>query len=378
MKRNQEELRVEVVKQFQQLDLEIDQELQQIVSQAALICDVPLSSITLIDEDTQYLKVKVGLAIDQTERKLSFCTHAIKSDQIMIVNDMAQDARFIDHPFVTGEPKLRFYAGAPLVTTDGFALGTLCVLDFKPQVLNEQQKLILTVLSKHVVSIMELKLSISKLDLNFLELQKEREYRIKNEIKLRSMFESFSDAYYLWGKNGEIIDFNRAAYKVIKDKYGKELAYGDLITDFFNPYTNQFIIDYNEALKGKRIQNERLADYGRKGIIWWECIFEPVYNVENIIIGVSYVTRDITERKLSLERISEQNNLLSEIAAIQSHDYRAPVATIMGLMNLIVDDGYVASKDYLMMLHVAVNQLDEKIREVVDLVSDPKLNFLEQ
>jgi len=376
MRKNQEKLRVEVVKQFQQLDLEIDQELQQIVAQAALVCNVPVSSITLLDEDTQYLKVKVGLAIDRTERKLSFCTHAIKSDQLLIVADMEQDKRFHHHPLVTGGPKLKFYAGAPLITAQGFALGTLCVLDFKPQVLNEQQKLILTILSKHVVSIMELKLSIIKLDKNFLELQKERKQRITNEIKLRSMFESFSDAYYLWGKNGEIIDFNRAAYEVIKEKYGKALAYGDTIMDFLSPYTDQFINNYNEALTGKRVQNERLADYGRKGIIWWECVFEPVYDADQIITGVSYVTRDITERKLNMVKIGEQNDLLVQIAEIQSHDYRAPVASIMGLMNLIIEDGFVASKDYLMMLNISVNQLDEKIREVVNLVNDPKLNFL--
>lgn len=354
----------------------MDQELQQIVAQAALICDVPISSITLLDEDTQYLKVKVGLNIDRTDRKLSFCTHAIKSDQLLIVNDMEQDKRFHRHPFVTGGPKLKFYAGAPLITPQGFALGTLCVLDFKPQVLNEQQKLILKVLSNHVVSIMELKLNISKLDVNFSELQKEREYRIANDIKLRSMFESFSDAYYLWGRKGEIIDFNRAASKVIKEKYGKELVYGNTIWDFINPYTEQSVRDYNDALTGIRIQNERLADYGREGIIWWECVFEPIYDAHQQITGVSYVTRDITERKLNLVKINEQNELLVQIAHIQSHDYRAPVATIIGLMNFIIEDDYVASKDYLMMLNACVNQLDKKIRKVVDLVSDPKLSFL--
>jgi len=109
MKKNQEKFRVEVVKQFQQLDLEIDLELQQIVAQAASICDVPISSITLLDKNTQYLKVKIGLDLYQTERKLSFCTHAIKSSHLLIVNDMDQDERFYHHPFVVGGPKLKFY-----------------------------------------------------------------------------------------------------------------------------------------------------------------------------------------------------------------------------------------------------------------------------
>jgi len=222
---------------------------------------------------------------------------------------------------------------------------------------------------------MELKMSISKLDVNLLDLQMEREHRINNEIKLRSMFESFSDAYYLWGLNGEIIDFNGAARKVIKEKYGKELVRGNVIADFLNPYTDQFIKNYAEALAGKRVRSERFADYGASGNIWWDCVFDPVYSTENTIIGVAYVTRDITEGKLNVEKIKEQNHRLIQIAEIQSHEYRAPVASIMGLMNLIIDDGYVASKEYLMMLHTSVNQLDEKIRGVVELVNNPKLNF---
>lgn len=119
-----------------------------------------------------------------------------------------------------------------------------------------------------------------------------------------------------------------------------------------------------------------MADYGKKGMVWWECVFEPIYDAGQQIIGVSYVTRDITERKLNLVKISEQNELLVKIAEIQSHDYRAPVASIIGLMNLIIEDDYVASKEYLKMLNTSVNLLDEKIHKVVNLVSDPKLSFL--
>jgi len=114
---------------------------------------------------------------------------------------------------------------------------------------------------------------------------------------------------------------------------------------------------------------ERLADYGPKGSIWWDCVFEPVKNEQGEIIGVSYVSRNINDRKFDEEKIKEQNRLLTRVAEIQSHDYRGPVASILGLMNLIEEDDYNASKEYLVMLQGAVKKLDEKIKEVVIVAS---------
>jgi len=217
----------------------------------------------------------------------------------------------------------------------------------------------------------ELKLSLDQLDKSMGDLKQIRQYKVDNEVKLRSMFESLSDAYFLFGKEAEIIDFNKAAYDFVKDKYDEGLTCGRAMADFLTPeYQETFNIRYQDALNGVYSHVERLGDYGPKGTIWWDCAFEPVRNDIGEIIGVSYVSRNINDRKLYQEKILEQNRLLSRVAEIQSHDYRGPVATILGLMNLIRDDGYVASKEYLMMLDSAVKQLDGKIHEVVNIVSD--------
>ena len=290
----------------------------------------------------------------------------------MVINDTLADARFSQNPYVTGGPKIRFYAGYPLITHDGHRLGALCVMHIKPHILKDQQKLVMKVLARQAIGVMELKLSIDLLGKSLKGLKELRKDKSSDEVKLRSMFESLSDSYFLLGKQGQIIDFNNAAYRFVKDKYGIELSYGRIMTGFLTQaYREIFSQHFKNALNGDRVQLEWLADYGIMGSIWWDCVFEPVKNEWSEIIGVSYVARNINDRKIDEEKIKEQNRLLSRVAEIQSHDYRGPVASILGLMNLIEADDYKASKEYLIMLQSAVKNLDEKIQEVVSVVSTP-------
>lgn len=125
---------------------------------ASYICDVPISLITLIAEDKQWFKAKIGTELCDTDRNVSFCSHAIlQPDEIMEVKDTHLDKRFIDNPLVTSETNIRFYAGMPIRSSAGEALGTLCVLDTKPHSLNEKQKTALKALANQVENLFELR-----------------------------------------------------------------------------------------------------------------------------------------------------------------------------------------------------------------------------
>lgn len=158
-----EPARLAALHRYRILDTEPEQRFDDLTLLASQICDTPISLITLIDSDRQWFKSRVGLGVHETSRGVAFCAHAIAHSGIMQVPDAAADARFRDNPFVTGAPNIRFYAGAPLVTPDGYALGTLCVIDVKPRHLSEGQLRALDALRRQVESQLELKRNLDEL-----------------------------------------------------------------------------------------------------------------------------------------------------------------------------------------------------------------------
>lgn len=141
------------------LDSVNEKEFDDIVKLASQICNVPISTITLVDQYRQWFKARVGIDDTETSRELSFCAHVISDDhELMEVEDATKDERFHDYPNVTGDPNIRFYAGVPLITAKGYKLGTLCVIDRKPGTLTSQQSFALKVLGHQVVKLAEQRL----------------------------------------------------------------------------------------------------------------------------------------------------------------------------------------------------------------------------
>lgn len=168
-------LRLKALKEYSILDTLPEKEYDDITKLASQICGTSISTISLIDEKRQWFKSKVGLEVDETSKEVSFCGHAImEPDKIFTVKDSRLDARFQDNPLVIGEPHVIFYTGVPLVSQDGFALGTLCVIDDQPKELNQDQLLALKALSNQVVSLFELRKSKMQLE------------RLTNDLEIRN------------------------------------------------------------------------------------------------------------------------------------------------------------------------------------------------
>ncbi|MGK9124142.1 PAS domain S-box protein [Olivibacter sp. SA151] len=148
-----EKERVQALRNYDILDSLEEEDFDSITEAASLICDTPISLISLIDENRQWFKSKKGIDTVEMSRDISFCQYTILNDSVFQVNDTAKDSRFVHNPLVTGDPNIAFYAGYPLIDPRGYALGALCVIDKKPKELNEKQKRLLELLAKQVVTL---------------------------------------------------------------------------------------------------------------------------------------------------------------------------------------------------------------------------------
>ena len=159
-----EKARLQALFDYQVLDTEAEKVFDDLTLLASEICQTPIALISLIDPERQWFKSKVGLDADETSRDIAFCSHAILENEIFEVSDTLKDERFFDNPLVTGDPNIRFYAGAQLITPTGHAIGTLCAIDSKPKQLSEQQCRSLEILSREVIAQLELRNKIQQLE----------------------------------------------------------------------------------------------------------------------------------------------------------------------------------------------------------------------
>ncbi len=156
--------RLAALRAYRILDTEPEGRFDDLALLASHICGTPIALISVVDADRQWFKSRIGLTFVETSRAVSFCTHAIQQRDIMVVPDAREDERLRDNPHVTGEPHIRFYAGAPLITRDGYALGTLCVIDRVTRTLSPEQLEALDALRHQAEAQLELRRNLMELE----------------------------------------------------------------------------------------------------------------------------------------------------------------------------------------------------------------------
>ena len=181
-----ERARIAALHRYQILDTGPERGFDDLTMLASHICGTPMALITLVDADRQWFKSRVGISMAETARAISFCTHAIQHRDIFIVPDARHDERFGENPFVTGETAIRFYAGAPLVTPDGHALGTLCVLDKVARTLSREQLEALSALCRQAEGQLELRRNLIELKATLAERDRAQAVQAKLIDELRA------------------------------------------------------------------------------------------------------------------------------------------------------------------------------------------------
>jgi anti-sigma regulatory factor (Ser/Thr protein kinase) len=185
-----EAARLAALRKYKILDTAPETAFDDLTLIASQICGTPIALISLVDEHRQWFKSRVGLDIHETSRSIAFCSHAIQQRGIFSVPDALDDQRFREHPMVVAEPYIRFYAGAPIVTPEGHALGTLCVIDHVPRQLTIEQARALDALRRQVEAQLELRRNLTELEGALAERDRAESEQAKLVIELRESLNS--------------------------------------------------------------------------------------------------------------------------------------------------------------------------------------------
>ncbi|QXV63786.1 GAF domain-containing protein [Mucilaginibacter sp. 21P] len=350
--------RLHAVNRFLKLKITKEDELQEIVSMAADICGTPSALISLIGQDTQHIPVKQSFNFRSTPRSQAFCNHVIEQDGVMVVPDAVIDARFTDNPLVTGNPHIRFYAGTPLTTSDGLNLGSLCVIGQVPAQLDAQQQRMLQMLAEQVIQLLEFDASLELLQEQFLIAKQE-------ERIMSSFFDSCSCAHLLLDRELNVIAFSKTMKDFISLHHREEISEGYDIMKLIDPADRKAVTKAcAEALLGHHTHMDRHLEFADRSY-WWEVYIQPAFDREGKIIGVSYNGHDISARMKQQQDAAIQQKTLQEIAFVQSHELRRPVASIQGLLNLIDMDSTESYFAPLTDMKKNIDVLDAKIRQIV-------------
>lgn len=184
--------RLAALGRYRILDTEPERRFDDLVLLASQICGTPMALITLVDDTRQWFKSRLGIGVSETPRSISFCSRAIEQPDLFVIPDTLEDRRFCDNPLVRGEPHVRFYAGAPLITPEGHALGTLCVADRVPRELTSDQVEALLALKRQVETQLELRRNLVDLQAALTERDAAEEARSRVIEQLRSALENVS------------------------------------------------------------------------------------------------------------------------------------------------------------------------------------------
>ena len=292
--------RVQALHQYAVLNTAPEPAYDQLAELAASICGTPLAAVSLIESDRQWIKANVGLNFSETARDVAFCAHTIAQRDLLVVPDATLDPRFADNPLVTSEPHIRFYAGAPLITSDGHALGTLCVLDYAPRQLDDQQREALRVLSHQVVARLELRKTKTHLQAVERNAGSTLEaLRASEEFKTR-LIACSRDCIKVLDLEGRLIFMNEGGMQ--------ELEICDLGPVLGNSWIDFWEGADREAARAA-VEQARRGDIGRfTGFFatrvrqqprWWDVVVSPIRDSAGNPQQILALSRDVTAQKLS-------------------------------------------------------------------------------
>jgi PAS domain S-box-containing protein len=361
--------RLEELRQYALLDGTPEKAFDDITALAARIFKVPITAVTLIDEDRQWFKSCIGLETRDVGRNYVFCAQAILTPNVMVIPDTHEDPRFAEHPMVTGAPYIRFYAGAPLQTESGLVLGTLTVSDTQPRTLEEDEIATLITLACLVVDEIELRYHMGE------RARAAESLRLLNAAVEQSREPVMITTADVDLPGPEIIYVNPAFTTVTG--YTAEDALGKTPRILQGPKTDRVVLAGARAhlAKGEAFSSETI-NYRKDGselIIDWH--ISPIRDESGKVTRFIGFQHDVTERhrvaadlRQAKEEAERANRAKSEFLSRMSHELRTPLHAILGFAQLMEIEGQSAEdKESVAQITRAGNHLLGLINEVLDI-----------
>lgn len=349
--------RIAALRSYRILDTEAEKDFDDLTELASVICQTPIALITFMDTERQWFKSRTGTDETENLRELSFCNHTMTSLQpVMIIEDATLDERFSNNPLVTGEHHITFYAGVSLVNNEGYALGSLCVLDTKARSLSKEQISALMIVAGFVIEKLELRRKVYELEEANQKLY-ESENRFKNLVKQapvgiaiykgpNMVIEQANEFILdLWGQNEDIIG------KTILEARPElaEHPYMDIIMGVFKTGVEH----YGKGIKGPVRHHNQIVER------YFDVIYKPIENSNNEVIAVMAVAMDVNDKYLLDQR---KDDFLS----IASHELKTPITGLklsLQMLNLIKEKPF--SPVHIRMIEQANKSVD-KMNDLVD------------
>ncbi|RVU42424.1 response regulator [Lujinxingia sediminis] len=330
--------RLEALRRYCVLDTEPEEAFDRLARLAAQICEAPASTITLVDEERQWFKARLGVDLVQTGLEASFCKFVICGTEVMEVPDARDDARFKDIPTVVGGPKIRYYAGAPLVSPEGHRLGTICVFDSKPRSgLSEEQHLALRDLAGVVVDELELRRARQELGTHVEREEGLKQRLIARQERLDLALKASNLGWWEWGPGEDSLHVDARVAEQLGVEPGA-LSVEAFSACFAESSRSELANIFATHLQEERYARPRLLQVDREDDAGGELRRVVVYAVRSSRGGRMIGTlQDITEEHNSQREMERLERLaaLGTMAAGVGHEINNPLAYILASMEFV-------------------------------------------
>ncbi len=305
-----EPARVSALRRYDVLDTLPEAVFDDLTKMAAHICDMPVAVIALMDEKRLWFKSRVGVPLSEVQREASPCCHTILGDDLLVMSDVHRDSRFAKSPLVIREPRIRFYAGMPLRTSDGFNIGTLFVSDGRKRRLASQQCEALRILAHQVMVQLELRRHLVELERSLFEQRRAQDALRNSEMFYQALVESLPQNILRKDTQGRFVFANQKFCASLGKSLDEVLGKNDW--DFFPPHlAEKYHRDDLRVMSTRQVVDTIEANQTPQGDrIFVHVIKTPLYDAADNVVGIQGIFWDVTERKKTEEALAYERDLL--------------------------------------------------------------------